>query len=87
MVATFHRAFWVTFVAAVCFFAAFYTLLVPFPQYMTLIGVSDWQIGLVMGAFGVASLVGRPFVGVWCDRYGVRSVIIAGTLALAVGRH
>ena len=85
MVATFHRAFWVTFVAAVCFFAAFYTLLVPFPQYMTLIGVSDWQIGLVMGAFGVASLVGRPFVGVWCDRYGVRSVIIAGTLALAVG--
>lgn len=85
MVATFHRAFWVTFVAAVCFFAAFYTLLVPFPQYMTLIGVSDWQIGLVMGAFGVASLVGRPFVGVWCDRYGVRPVIIAGTLALAVG--
>ena len=85
MVTTLNRAFWVAFVAAVCFFAAFYTLLVPFPQYMTQIGVSDWQIGLVMGAFGVASLVGRPFMGSWCDRYGVRPVIIVGTLALAVG--
>lgn len=80
-----NRAFWATFVAAVSFFAAFYTLLVPLPRYMTAVGIPDWQIGLVMGAFGIASLFGRPIVGACCDRFGVRPVIIVGTIALAVG--
>lgn len=80
-----NRAFWATFVAAVSFFAAFYTLLVPLPRYMTTSGLPDWQVGLVMGAFGVASLFGRPLMGLLCDRYGVRPVIFAGALALAIG--
>lgn len=80
-----QRAFWAVFAAAVSFFAAFYTLLVPLPRYMTALGLPDWQIGLVMGAFGIASLCGRPVAGACCDRFGVRPVIITGALALACG--
>lgn len=85
MQAGMNRAFWATFAAAVSFFAAFYTLLVPLPRYMTAIGLPDWQVGLVMGAFGIASLFGRPVMGALCDRYGVRPVVMTGAMALAVG--
>ncbi len=80
-----RRAFWAAFAATICFFAAFYALIVPLPLYMQAEGISDWHIGIVMGAFGIASLIGRPFAGALSDRYGVRPVIVYGTIALAVG--
>ena len=67
------------------FFAAFYALLVPIPLYLEAEGLPDWQIGLVLGAFGVASLVGRPLTGVVSDSLGSRPVILFGTVALAAG--
>jgi len=80
-----RRSFWAAFVAAVSFFAAFYSLIVPLPLYMTEMGLPDWQIGVIMGAFGVASLIGRPFAGYISDRYGFRPVILFGSVALAIG--
>lgn len=80
-----RRSFWAAFVAAVSFFAAFYSLIVPLPLYMTEMGLPDWQIGIIMGAFGVASLIGRPFAGYISDRYGFRPVILFGSVALAIG--
>lgn len=80
-----QRAFWAAFVATVCFFAAFYALIIPLPLYMQAEGISDWHIGVVMGAFGIASLIGRPFAGMLSDRFGVRPVIVYGTVALACG--
>lgn len=80
-----QRAFWAAFAAAVLFFAAFYTLIVPMPMYLVAIGLPDWQVGFIMGAFGVASLVGRPFAGMLCDRIGFRPVILFGVVALVVG--
>jgi len=67
------------------FFAGFYALLVPLPRYLGAVGLADWQIGLVLGAFGVASLVGRPAAGVATDRFGARSVMLVGSFALASG--
>jgi len=67
------------------FFAAFYALLVPIPLYLEAEGLHDWQIGLVLGAFGVASLVGRPVTGAVSDSLGSRPVILFGTVALAAG--
>ena len=67
------------------FFAAFYALLVPIPLYLEAEGLPDWQIGLVLGAFGVASLVGRPLTGAVSDSLGSRPVILFGTVALAAG--
>ncbi|MDE0462290.1 MAG: MFS transporter [Caldilineaceae bacterium] len=77
--------YWTVWTAALLFFAAFYALLVPIPLYLEAEGLPDWQIGLVLGAFGVASLVGRPLTGAVSDSLGSRPVILFGTVALAAG--
>lgn len=77
--------YWTVWTAALLFFAAFYALLVPIPLYLDAEGLPDWQIGLVLGAFGVASLVGRPLTGAVSDSLGSRPVILFGTVALAAG--
>ncbi|MDE0080384.1 MAG: MFS transporter [Caldilineaceae bacterium] len=77
--------YWTVWSSALLFFAAFYALLVPIPLYLEAAGLPDWQIGLVLGAFGIASLVGRPLTGALCDSLGSRPVILFGTAALAVG--
>ncbi len=79
------RAYWATWSAALLFFGAFYILLVPLPLYLAQIRLPDWQIGVILGAFGIVSLVGRPFTGLFTDRWGYRAVILAGTLSLALG--
>ena len=43
------------FTATLLFFVAFYMLLVPLPPYLVALGLADWQVGLVLGAFGVAA--------------------------------
>jgi predicted MFS family arabinose efflux permease len=79
------RPYWLAWLATVTFFAGFYALLVPLPRYLGAVGLSDWQIGFVLGAFGVASLVGRPIAGVASDRFGPRRVMLVGAASLAVG--
>lgn len=81
----YSRSYWTTWSAALLFFAGFYTLLVPMPLYLSEIGLPDWQVGLIMGAFGIASLVGRPLAGALTDSLGFRPVILFGTLSMAVG--
>jgi MFS family permease len=83
--ANYSRSYWTTWTAALLFFAGFYTLIVPMPLYLSGIGLPDWQVGFIMGAFGVASLVGRPLAGTLTDSLGFRPVILFGTLSLALG--
>jgi MFS family permease len=82
---TYSRSYWTTWSATLLFFAGFYTIIVPMPLYLTGIGLPDWQIGVIMGAFGIASLVGRPLAGALTDSLGFRPVILFGTLSLALG--
>ena len=77
--------YWTVWSATLLFFGAFYALLVPIPLYLEAVGLPDWQIGFVLGAFGVASLFGRPLAGAVSDSLGSRPVILFGTAALAVG--
>ena len=79
------RAYWTAWTSTLIFFAGFYTLLVPLPRYLALVGLPDWQIGLILGAFGVASLLGRPLAGVGVDRFGTRPMLLFGAAALVVG--
>ena len=79
------RAYWTAWVATLIFFAGFYTLLVPLPRYLTEIGLPDWQIGLILGAFGVASLFLRTVAGVGVDRWGSKHVMVLGAGGLVVG--
>src|SRR5436190_23168368 len=79
------RAYWTAWAATLIFFAGFYTLLVPLPRYLAQIGLPDWQIGLILGAFGVASLLWRTVAGVGVDRFGSRRVMVLGSISLIVG--
>jgi len=79
------RAYWTAWAATLIFFAGFYTLLVPLPRYLALIGLPDWEIGLILGAFGVASLGWRAFAGVGVDRWGSRRIMLLGAAALVIG--
>lgn len=71
--------------ATLLFFAGFYALLVPLPRYLAAAGLPDWQIGLVLGAFGVASLLARPAAGLAVDRWGPRRIMLLGAAALLLG--
>lgn len=80
-----QRDYWLAWAATVTFFAGFYALLTPLPRYLQQVGLADWQIGLVLGAFGVAALLGRPLAGIAADRWGGRRVMLLGALALMIG--
>jgi predicted MFS family arabinose efflux permease len=80
-----ERGYWSTWVATLIFFAGFYALLIPLPRYLERNGLPDWQIGLVLGAFGVAALLGRPLAGLAADRWGPQPVLLSGAAALCVG--
>jgi len=80
-----RNGYWTAWAATLLFFAGFYALLVPLPSYLAAAGLPDWQIGLLLGAFGVASLVGRPVAGAAVDRHGARVVLLVGAAALVIG--
>ena len=62
-------------------FTALYTLI---PPYVLHRGGQEWQIGVVIGSFGVVSLVFRAFAGRWITRFGAKRVAIAGAAVFAV---
>src|SRR5689334_16827641 len=80
-----QRQFAIAWLATLLFFAAFYALLIPLPLYLDQIGLRDWQIGTILGGFGVASLLGRPLAGVATDRIGARRMMLGGAGALLLG--
>jgi MFS family permease len=82
---TIQRNYWLAWSASLLFFVAFYTLLTPFPLYLLAVELADWQISLIMGAFGVASLIGRPLAGLGADHFGYRPVMLMGALLLLMG--
>jgi MFS family permease len=75
----------ITFITTLLFFIAFYTLIVPLPRYLSQVGLPDWQVGLVLGAFGIAALLGRPWAGFATDWLGRRNVILAGAAFFVIG--
>jgi predicted MFS family arabinose efflux permease len=80
-----QRDYRIAWCATLLFFSAFYALLVLLPPYLISARLTDAQIGLVLGAFGVASLLGRPLAGIAADRWGQRRVMLWGCAALLIG--
>lgn len=73
------------FVATLLFYGAYYAILIPLPLYLTGIPLPDTQVSLVLGAFGLASLFGRPMAGVLTDSWGRKPIMLAGAVSLFIG--
>jgi MFS family permease len=61
---------------------ALYMLNTTLPLYMVALGASKTQVGLLFSVGTVVSMLLRPLVGGWVDRYGFRPVMLPGALVL-----
>jgi MFS family permease len=64
-------------------YAHHYALQPTLPLYITHLGGTPFFVGLVLAAFGVTSVVARPFIGAWADRWHGGGVMVSGLLFLA----
>jgi len=53
-----------------------------FPLYITELGGSPFVVGLVISAFAATSVVARPFIGYWADRWSECGVLTFGLVVL-----
>lgn len=72
------RAFALLCLAEFLGYAQHFILQPTFPLYITRLGGSPFHVGLVIASFGVASVVSRPILGYWADRWSVTGVMILG---------
>lgn len=59
--------------------------MIPLPLYLAEIGLPDVQIGIILGAMGITSLVIRPISGSLADSQGRKIVMLGGTAVLVIG--
>jgi MFS family permease len=88
MTATNSDTLWTrTFILLCCaqfFGSAQHALLQPtFPLYITSLGGTPFQVGLVLACFAVTSVVFRPLIGAWADRWSEPGVSICGLSVLS----
>ena len=77
----FTRPFVSLSAAVLAFFVSGAVFLPVVPRFtIGPLGGDEFAVGLVLGAFAVASLLMRPFAGRFADRRGRRIVLIAGAL-------
>lgn len=63
--------------------AATYMLMALLPIHLVRLGGTKMQVGMLFSVSTLISMVLRPVVGGWIDRFGVRPVILPGVLTLA----
>jgi len=66
-------------------YAQHFMLAPVLPLYITQLGGSPFVVGLVLACFAVTSVVVRPLVGHWADRWSEAGVMISGALFQAIG--
>jgi MFS family permease len=74
------RDFVLSFFAQFAFSSVFYILIPTIPIYLLNLGAKEAEIGVLVGAFSVSSLVLRPLVGRALLKIPERSFMIAGAL-------
>ena len=75
-----ERIFTPTFLMATAamhlYFFAFFSTFTAIPLFLE--GRPDWQIGLVVGVFGIPPWITRFLAGRLADRYGRRGTMLTG---------
>jgi MFS family permease len=82
------QSLWTSTFALLCcaqfFGSAQHALLQPtFPLYITFLGGTPFKVGIVLACFAVTSVVFRPLIGGWADRWSETGVLICGLLLLS----
>lgn len=78
------RAFVLLCFAEFLGYAQHFLLQPTFPLYITHLGGSPLVVGLVIASFGVMSVVSRPILGYWADRWSITGVMILGLITQTV---
>ena len=78
------RDFVINLLTAHFLFASYSSLFTIIPSYVLDRGGQEWQLGIVVGSFGVVGLLIRPFAGRWTYAFGAKRVVIGGTIVMAV---
>jgi len=89
MLATKSETLWSRTFILLCgaqfFGSAQHSLLQPtFPLYITALGGTPFQVGLVLACFAVTSVVFRPLIGGWADQWSEAGVSICGLALLSI---
>ncbi len=74
----------VLFAAGLCFWAGLAGLLPTLPLFISTLGGSGQQIGLVMASFAIGLLVARPYLARLADERGRKAVLMVGLSAIAI---
>jgi predicted MFS family arabinose efflux permease len=77
--------FRIALVSAAFFFLGQYALAVSLPLWLSGQSMPDWQIALVLGTFGVSSIVLRPLAGSLVDITARGRMAAFGAITLAAG--
>jgi MFS family permease len=82
------QSLWTPAFALLCcaqfFGSAQHALLQPtFPLYITSFGGTPLKVGLVLACFAVTSVVFRPLIGGWADKWSETGVLICGLACLS----
>ena len=78
------RAFALLCLAEFLGYAQHFILQPTFPLYITHLGGSPFVVGLVIASFGVTSVISRPIIGYWADRWSETGVMILGLLTQTI---
>lgn len=78
------RSFALLCLAEFLCYAQHFTLQPILPLYITHLGGSPFIVGLVIAAFGVTSVISRPIIGYWVDRWSDTGMMILGMLGQAL---
>src|SRR5512139_349891 len=80
----FTRDFVNAFLAQFTFSSGFYALIPTLPIFLLSLGRTESEIGVLIGASSISSLLLRPLVGRALLRYPERTLALAGTLLFTV---
>ena len=78
------RDYLLDLLVAHCIFASYGAMFTLIPLYVIERGGADWQIGIVIGSFGIVGLVVRPFAGQWIHSIGAKRIAFTGTAVFGV---
>ena len=78
------RSFALLCLAEFLCYAQHFTLQPILPLYITHLGGSPFIVGLVIAAFGVTSVISRPIIGYWVDRWSDTGMMLLGMVGQAL---